>query len=91
MSRQIKGVTVGLSKKNLRELLIKVCKAYGVSQEDIKGPFEREILIRARKIFAHSAWERGASLRKIGVALGNRDRSVIISYLHKDDISDPRD
>ena len=91
MGRQIKGVTVGLSKKNLRELLIRACKTYGVSQEDVKGPSKRETLIRAREIFAHSAWERGASLRKIGVALGNRDRSVIISYLHKDDISDPRD
>ena len=91
MSRQIKGVTVGLSKKNLPELLIKVCKTYSVSQEDIKGPSEREILIKTREIFAHSAWERGASLRKIGVALGNRDRNVIVSYLHKDDILDPRD
>ena len=91
MSRQIKGVTVGLSKKNLWELLIRACKAYGVSQEDIKGPSEEETLIRAREIFVHSAWERGASLSKIGVVLGNRDRSVIISYLHKGDISDPRD
>ncbi len=91
MSRQIKGVTVGLSKKNLQELLVRACKAYGVSQEDIKGPSEGETLIRAREIFAHSAWKHGASLHKIGVALGDRDRSVIVSYLHKDDILDPRD
>ncbi|MBU0477263.1 hypothetical protein KKC91_01665 [bacterium] len=65
MSRQIKGVTVGLSNKNLRELLFKMCKAYDVSQQDIQCPSKKKILVEAREAFAYSAWKRGASMRKI--------------------------
>jgi len=84
-----------LANKNLLELLLRMCKAYNVSQKDIRGHSKKKILIEARKAFAYSAWIRGASMRKIGAVLGNRDSSVIASYIHKvesiNDILDPRD
>ena len=83
MSKQIKGVTVGLSKKNLLGLLLKMCKAYNVSLKDIQSPSEEKILVEAREAFAYSAWIRGASMRKIGAVLGNRDRSIIVSYIRR--------
>ncbi len=84
-----------MANKNLLELLLRMCKAYNVSQKDIRGHSKKKILIEARKAFAYSAWIRGASMRKIGAVLGNRDSSVIASYIHKvesiNDILDPRD
>ena len=72
-----------------------MCKAYDVSQKDIQGHSKREILVEVRKVFSYSAWIRGASMRKIGAVLGNRDSSVVASYIRKiesiDDILDPQD
>jgi len=84
-----------MSNKNLLELFLRTCRAYGISQKDINGPSERKILVEAREAFAYSAWIRGASMRKIGVVLGNRDSSVIASYICRvesiNDVLDPRD
>ena len=84
-----------MSNKNLLKLLLRMCKAYDVSQKDIQGHSKREILVEVRKVFSYSAWIRGASMRKIGAVLGNRDSSVIASYIRRvkniNDILDPRD
>jgi chromosomal replication initiation ATPase DnaA len=83
VSKQIKGIDVGLSNKNLLELLLRVCKAYDVSQKDIQSPSESKILVKTRKAFACSAWTQGVPIHKIGAVLGNRDRSVIASYIRQ--------
>ena len=57
-----------MANKNLLELLLRMCKAYDISQKDIQGHSKREILVEAREAFAYSAWIRGASMRKIGAA-----------------------
>ena len=83
MSKQIKRAAVGLSNENLPELLLRVCKAYDVSQKDIQSPSESKILVKARKAFACSAWMHGVSTHKISTVLGNKDRSVIASYIRQ--------
>ena len=69
--------------KELLELLLRMCKACGVSQKDIQGRSERKILVEARKAFVSLANLYGASLGEIGAVLGNRDHSTIVSYLRK--------
>jgi len=53
-----------LANKSLLELLIRMCKAYDISQKDIRGHSKRKTLVEARKAFAYSAWIRGASIEE---------------------------
>ena len=73
--------------KNMAKILMDVCKGYGISLDDIRGPARTTMLIRARKVFAKRAQkEWGASSTEIGIALGNRDHTTILHYLHSEDI-----
>ena len=72
---------IGQFNEDLPSLLLRMCKAYGVSQEDIKGHSKKKILVTARKSFAYFANLNGASFSEIGAALGNRDNDTIIAYL----------
>jgi len=78
-----KGLGGRVVKKELLELLLRMCKVCDVSQKDIQGHSERKILVGARKAFVSLAKLYGASLDEIGRVLGNRDHSVIVSYLRK--------
>ena len=81
MTKRKKDAAVGLFNEGLPNLLLRMCRFYGVSQEDIRGRSDRKILVTARKAFAYFANLNGASFSEIGAALGNRDNNTIIAYL----------
>lgn len=82
MTERKKDIAVGVRfNEDLPTLLLKMCRVYGVSQEDIRGRSKSKILVTARKAFAYFANLNGASFREIGKALGNRDNDTIIAYL----------
>jgi len=81
MTKQRTEVAVSQFNEDLPSLLLRMCKAYGVSQKDIKGHSKKKTLVTARKAFAYFANLNGASFREIGAALGNRDNNTIIAYL----------
>ena len=79
---EIKLTTDGVPVKNMAEMLMDVCRGYGISLENIQGKARTAMLTKARKVFAARAYkECGASLTEIGVALGNRHHTTIIHYL----------
>jgi len=67
MSKQKKDVAVGQFNKDLSNLFLRMCRIYGVSQEDICGRSKRKILVTARKTFAYSAW----------IHVSNQNRNVL--------------
>ena len=81
MTKQRTEVAVSQFNEDLPSLLLRMCKAYGVSQKDIKGHSKKKTLVTARKAFAYFANLNGASFSEIGAALGNRDNNTIIAYL----------
>ena len=81
MTKQRTEVAVSQFNEDLPSLLLRMCKAYGVSQKDIKGHSKKKTLVTARKAFAYFANLNGSSFREIGAALGNRDNNTIIAYL----------
>ena len=79
---EIKLTSGGLPVKNMAEMLMDVCRGYGLSLENIQSPARTTMLVKARKVFAVRAYkECGASLTEIGIALGNRHHTTIIYYL----------
>lgn len=82
MKSDIKETSAGVPVKNMAEILMDVCRGYGISLENIQGPIRTKMLVRARKVFASRAYkECGASYTEIGVALGNRHHTTILHYL----------
>ena len=81
MSERKKDFAVGQFNEDLPNLLLRMCRVYGVSQEDVRGHSKSKILVTARKAFVYFANLNGASFSEIGVALGNRDNNTIIAYL----------
>ena len=82
MQSKIKLTSGGVPVKNMAEILMDVCRGYGISLENIQDKTRTQMLVRARKVFASRAYkECGASLTEIGVALGNRHHTTIIHYL----------
>jgi len=82
MKSEIKMTSGGLPVKNMAELLLDVCRGYGISLENIQSKARTEMLVRARKVFAVRAYhECGASYTEIGIALGNRHHTTILFYL----------
>ena len=80
---EIKLTSGGVPVKNMAELLMDVCRGYGVSLENIQSPARTKMLVQARKVFASRAYkECGASLQEIGVALGDRHHTTIWHYIH---------
>ena len=65
MTKQRTEVAVSQFNEDLPSLLLRMCKAYGVSQKDIKGHSKKKTLVTARKAFAYSAWIRGAFIEEL--------------------------
>ena len=82
MQAEIKLTTGGVPVKNMAEMLMAVCRGYGISLEKIQSHNRSKMVVQARKVFAVRAYkECGASSTEIGVALGNRDHTTILHYL----------
>ena len=82
MQSKIKMTSGGVPVKNMAEILMDVCRGYGISLDNIQGKARTHMLVRARKVFASRAYkECGASLTEIGIALGNRHYTSILHYL----------
>lgn len=82
MKSKIKLTSGGVPVKNMAEMLMDICRGFGVSLENIQGPSRTQMLAKARKVFAYRAWtECGASHTEIGIALGNRDRTTVLYYI----------
>jgi len=79
MKSEIKLTSGGVPVKNMAELLMDICRGYGISIENIQSKARTEMLVRARKVFAVRAYhECGASYTEIGIALGNRHHTTIL-------------
>ncbi len=50
MKSEIKMTSGGLPVKNMAELLLDVCRGYGISLENIQSKARTEMLVRARKV-----------------------------------------
>lgn len=86
MQSEIKLTAGGVPIKNMAEMLMDVCRGYGISLENIQSHTRTKMLVQARKVFAMRAYkECGASSTEIGVALGNRDHTTILHYLKTSD------
>ena len=82
MKSEIKTTSGGVPVKNMAELLMDICRGYGISIENIQSKARTEMLVRARKVFAVRAYhECGASYTEIGVALGNRHHTTVLFYM----------
>lgn len=62
------------------ELMAQVCGEHGLSEGLIVGPCKRPDLVRARRMFAILARQRGASLPDIGRAL-HRHHTTVMNLL----------
>ena len=86
MKSEIKTTSGGVPIKNMAELLLDVCRGYGISLDMITSAKRSQMLVRARKVFATRAYnECGASYNEIGIALGNRHNTTILYYLRTSD------
>ncbi len=82
MESKIKMTSGGVPVKNMAELLMDICRGYGISLENIQGKTRTHMLVQARKVFAKRAYiECGASYAEIGVALGNKHHTTILHYI----------
>lgn len=88
MRSEIKLTSGGMPVKNMAEILMDVCRGYGISLENMQSKARTQMLVRARKVFAVRAYkECGASYTEIGVALGNKHHTTILHYLRTCDFS----
>lgn len=82
MKTEIKTTSGGVPVKNMAELLMDICRGYGISLENIQSEKRTKMLVMARKVFAVRAYkECGASYTEIGVALGNRHHTTVLHYM----------
>lgn len=89
MQSKIKMTAGGVPVKNMAEIFLEICRAYGITADDMRGKKRTKMLVSARKSFARSAYTQcGASQYEIGVALGDRDSTTIFHYLHCEDVKE---
>ena len=82
MESKIKMTSGGVPVKNMAEILMDICRGYGISIENIQSKSRTHMLVLARKVFAKRAYtECGASYTEIGIALGNKHHTTILHYL----------
>lgn len=83
MKKDIKLTSGGVPIKNMAEIFLDICRAYGFTAEELRGKSRAQMLVQARKAFARKAYvDCAASMYEIGVALGDRDSTTIFYYLH---------
>ena len=77
-----KDVSYFAPKSGLIELKVDVCKAFGITAEQLENRSRMRTLVMARKVFSVKARVQcHASLKEIGRALGGRDHTTIMHYL----------
>lgn len=68
---------------DITDYISKICKKYGITEEQLKSKSRLNLLVSARVEIAKRLKKEGLSYPSIGMILGYRDHTTIIHYMNK--------